>query len=136
MLRREAYHVLDELVGHRVAEKVIYFILPQLYSKMNSCDYYVTDSVFITYEGGGEETALYRIDRSRIPRTLGKRRKGQSIETWIEENMDLHVRIVFENDVWNVQPWEVALYELELRELALDIKHVVRITRETSYRLA
>ncbi len=102
---------------------------------MSAPDYYLTDTVLIEYDGGGEIINRMRIRRSKQARMVptGKRFTGQALKNWIEDNEELQSRIVYEEGRWNVRPWEVEFYTAELAELNIKIDCVLSIRRETSY---
>jgi hypothetical protein len=100
-----------------------------------SCDYYITESVFVEYDNGGEVLMTLRIDRSKLPRWIGKLQEGQSVDEWIEENEELLTRIVYEEGVWTVKAWEQLYYTEELADMKIDFSRVVSIKRGVGYRL-
>lgn len=100
-----------------------------------SCDYYLTDSVFVEYFNDGMVLQTLRIDRSKMPRWVGELNEGQSMVEWIEENEELVTRIVYETGVWTVKSWEQLYYTEELEDLKVDIRRVVTIKRGVGYRI-
>lgn len=102
---------------------------------MSCPDYYLTDSILVEYDGGGEITHTLRIDRSKHPRWVGKLAQGQTLKDWIEANEELLTRIVFEDGKWNVHTWESVFYTEELAELNISMPSVISIKRALSYKI-
>ena len=102
---------------------------------MSSPDYYLTDSILVEYDGGGEIVNRMRIDRSKAPRWVGKLAHGQSVIQWIEDNEELVTRVVYEGGIWNVKTWESVFYTEELAELNIPIASVIKISRAISYKI-
>ena len=102
---------------------------------MSAPDYYLTDTVVINYDGGGEIINRMRICRSKQARWIptGLRLAGKALKNWIENNEELQTRIVYEEDRWNVRPWEVEFYTAELAERNIKMDTVLSIRRETSF---
>jgi hypothetical protein len=102
---------------------------------MNSCDYFITDTIVVDYDGGSEALSQIRIQRSRIPRWAKDMKKGQSVASWVEENEDLMNRVVYEDGVWHVKTFETILYIEELGDFNIAMSSVVKITRSKGYLL-
>lgn len=100
-----------------------------------SCDYYLTDSVFIEYDTGGEITATLRIDRSKVPRWVRELAPGQTVVEWIEEHEDLITRIIYEGGAWTVKSWEQLYYTEEISDLKIDFSSVLNIKRSVWYKV-
>jgi hypothetical protein len=103
---------------------------------MNSCDYYLLESVDIVYDGGGETVSSLRIHRSKQPRWFPEEFKssGMTREAWVEENEELMTRVIYEKGEWNVPDWQTEYYKEELEDLKVALSEVLTIKRVVSCR--